>query len=152
MSNSRVTCKVCGRPLPQRTGRDRTRVYCGDACRDTAYEQRQAESSPPTAPGTDPSLDDQYAYEVENVERLRPRDRTELDQWIVMDQKFDEIIASPVVFARFMDEVLIRIGVRGLLEDYRYQRAVNQFVVIYFMIGRITGGDYTLPAVAATRE
>lgn len=141
MSNSRVTCKVCGRPLPQRTGRGRTRVYCGDACRNTAYEQRRAESSPLAARRTDPSLDEQYAYEVENVERLRPRDRTELDQWTAMGQKFDEIIDSPVVFARFMDEVLIRIGVHALLEDYRYQRAVNQFVVIYFMSGRITGGD-----------
>jgi len=124
-------------------------VYCGDACRNTAYEQPRAESSEPAAPGTDPSLDEHYAYEVENVERFRPRDRAELDQWIAMGQKFDEIIDSPVVFARFMDEVLIRIGVHALLEDYRYQRAVNQLVVIYFMVGRITDGDFTLPAVSA---
>jgi hypothetical protein len=127
-------------------------VYCGDACRNTAYERRRAAPSRPPAAATDSSLDEQYAYEVENVERLRPRDRTELDEWTAMRQKFDETIESPVVFARFMGEVLIRIGVHALLEDYRYQRAVNQLVVIYFMIGRITGGDDTVPAVAGARE
>jgi hypothetical protein len=63
-------------------------------------------------------------------------------------QKFDEIIDSPVVLARFMDELLVRISTHALLEDYHYQRSINQLIVIYFMVGRITDGDYTLPAVA----
>lgn len=103
---------------------------------------------PPTEEVLAETCDEEYAYEVENVERLRPRDRTELDRWLAMGQKFDEIIDSPVLLARFMDELLIRIGVHALLEDYHYQRAVNQLIVIYFMIGRISEGSYTLPIVA----
>jgi hypothetical protein len=148
MSKTRVTCKTWGRPLPQRTGKGRRRVYCSDACRNVAYFQRRGDVGQQAAPTPGP-LDQEYAYEVENVERLRPRDRSELDQWLAMGQRFDEIIDSPVVLARFMDELLVRISAHALLEDYRYQRSINQLIVIYFMVGRITDGDYALPA--ATR-
>lgn len=62
-----------------------------------------------------------------------------------MGQKFDEIIDSPVVLARFMDELLVRISAHALLEDYRYQRSINQLIVIYFMVRRITEGDTPCP-------
>ncbi|WGL52972.1 hypothetical protein P5P86_03910 [Nocardioides sp. BP30] len=65
-----------------------------------------------------------------------------------MGQRFDEIIDSPVILARFMDELLCRIARSALMEDYRNQRAINQLVVIYFMVGRMTDGDFTLPAIA----
>jgi hypothetical protein len=65
-----------------------------------------------------------------------------------MGQRFDEIIDSPVDLTRFIDELLCRIARSGMLEDYRNQRAINQLVVIYFMVGRITDGDFTLPAIA----
>jgi hypothetical protein len=147
MSNARVTCKTCGCPLPQRTGKGRRRVYCGDACRNVAYLQRRGDAGQQAASDSQP-LDQEYAYEVEKVEPLRTRDRSELDRWLTTGQKFDEIIDSPVVLARFMDELLVRISGHALLEDYRYQRSINQLIVIYFMIGRITEGDYTLPTVA----
>jgi hypothetical protein len=146
VSKARITCKTCGRPLPQRTGKGRRRVYCGDACRNVAYLQRRDGVGRQAAP-TPQQLDQEYAYEVENVEPLRPRDRTELDQWLAMGQKFDEIIDSPAALARFMDELLVRISLGALLADYRYQRSINQLIVIYFLIGRITNGDYTLPVV-----
>lgn len=148
MSNPRVTCKTCGRPLPSKTGKGRNRVYCGDACRNVAYLERRSGSRPPASAVTSATLEQEYAYEVEHVERLRPRDRTEIDRWIQMGQRFDEIIDSPVILARFMDELLCRIARSALLEDYRNQRAINQLVVIYFMVGRITDGDFTLPAIA----
>jgi hypothetical protein len=124
MSNTRVTCKTCGRPLPPKTGKGGIASIAA-------------------------TLDEEYAYEVEHVEPLRPRDRTEIDRWIEMGQRFNGIIDSPVMLARFMDELLCRIARSGLLEDHRNQRAVNQLVVIYFMVGRITDGDLTLPAVSA---
>jgi len=65
-----------------------------------------------------------------------------------MGQKFDEVIDSAAMLARFMDELLCRIARSGLLEDHRNQRAINQLVVIYFMVARITDGDFTLPAIA----
>ncbi|MGZ6585688.1 MAG: hypothetical protein ACXVHX_15310 [Solirubrobacteraceae bacterium] len=46
-----------------------------------------------------------------------------------------------------MAELLIRIGVHSLLEDYRYQRAIDQLIAVHFMGGRSTDGDDTLPAV-----
>ncbi|MFT4264387.1 MAG: hypothetical protein QM572_13450 [Nocardioides sp.] len=68
-----------------------------------------------------------------------------------MGQKFDEIIDSPVMLACFMDELLCRIATNAPLEDYRNQRAINQLVVIYFMVGRMTDGDFELPAVDPNR-
>jgi hypothetical protein len=131
MSNTRVTCKTCGCPLPQRTGKGRRRVYCSDACRNAAYLRRRADVGR-QATSTPQPLDHEYAYEVEKVEPLRPRDRSERDQWLAMGQKFDEIIDSPIVLARFMDELFVRISTHALLEDYRYQRSINELIVIYF--------------------
>lgn len=144
-SNPRVTCKTWGRPLPPKMGKGRNRVYCGDACRSAAYLERRGETGPPVTGAT---LEEEYAYEVEHVERLRPRDHADIDRWIEMGHRFDGIIDSPVVLARFMDELLCRIARSGLLEDYRNQRAINQLVVIYLMVDRMTDGDFTLPAIA----
>lgn len=119
-----------------------------DACRNVAYLERRGESRPPAPAVTPATLEQEYAYEVEHVERLRPRDRTEIARWIEMGQKFDEIIDSHVMLARFMDELLCRMARSALLENHRNQRAVNQFVVIYFMVGRMTDGDFTLPVIA----
>lgn len=148
MSNARVTCKNCGRPLPPKAGKGRNRVYCGDACRNVAYLERRGDTRPPVTAATPAALEEEYAYEVEHVERLRPRERADIDRWIEMGQRFDEIIDSPVILARFMDELLCRIARNALLEDYRNQRAINQLVVIYFMVGRMTDGDFTLPTIA----
>jgi hypothetical protein len=70
MSNTRVTCKTCGCPLPQRTGKGRRRVYCSDACRNVAYLQRRGDVGRRAAPTPEP-LDQEYAYEVENVGGVR---------------------------------------------------------------------------------
>jgi hypothetical protein len=148
MSNARVTCKTCGRPLPPKSGKGRNRVYCGDACRNVAYLERRGESRQPENVVAPATLAEDYAYEVDHVERIRPRERAEIDRWVEMGQRFDVIIDSPVMLARFMDELLCRIAAHALLEDYRNQRAINQLVVIYFMVGRITEGDFTLPAVS----
>lgn len=46
-----------------------------------------------------------------------------------------------------MNQFVARTATGLILEDLRYQGAVNALVVAYRMIGRITDGDFTLPAV-----
>lgn len=62
-------------------------------------------------------------------------------------RRFDDIIDDPELLARFMDELIVRVALGTILEDSRYQRAVNQLTVNFFQIGRITDGDFKLPAV-----
>ncbi|WP_164477770.1 hypothetical protein [Nocardioides pantholopis] len=40
MDEPTTTCKLCGNPLPPRTGRGRPRIYCSDRCRHLAHEER----------------------------------------------------------------------------------------------------------------
>lgn len=124
-------CAVCGAPLPARRGSGRRRVYSGDRCRNQAYEQRK---------------------ELARSKDLPPVwsdvDRVVIGRWIEEGTRFDEIIDDPAVLGRFMDELLVRIGAYGPLEDHNYQRAVNQLVVVFFMIGRMGEGSYNLPVVA----
>lgn len=70
-----------------------------------------------------------------------------LDRWITEGKRFDEIVQDPYVFGRFMDDLMCRIAVDHLLVDHRYQHAVNQLIVTFFMIGRMTKGAYQLPVV-----
>jgi hypothetical protein len=124
-------CIVCGAQLPTRRGSGRRRVYCDDRCRNKAYEQRK---------------------EISGSKNLAPvwsdRDQVVIDRWVEEGTRFDDIIDDPAVLGRFMDELLVRIGVYGLLEDHNYQRAVNQLVVAFFMIGRMGEGSYNLPIAA----
>ena len=103
-----------------RKGRGRRRVYCGDACRNVAYVERK---EPPT---------DKRICRGLEAEGTR----------------FDEIIDPSAVLGPFMDELLLRIAVRSLLERLPV-RGVNQLIVIFFMIGRMTEGDYRLPCVVS---
>lgn len=58
----------------------------------------------------------------------------------------DAILDSPASIQDLMQELFCRIA-RGLvLEDMRYQSAVDHLVIAYRMIGRITDGDFRLPA------
>lgn len=59
----------------------------------------------------------------------------------------DWIVDSPDAMHVLLDELIVRIAMGQILEDVRYQRAVNSLVTAYSMIGRITHGDFTLPAV-----
>lgn len=43
---------------------------------------------------------------------------------------------------------MCRIVVDHILEDHRYQHAVNQLIVTFCMIGRMSRGDYQLPVIA----
>ncbi|WP_156392049.1 MULTISPECIES: hypothetical protein [unclassified Nocardioides] len=124
------TCALCGNPLPPKKGRGRPRVYCSEHCRQLAYSERLAErfenqvDEPPTAvPGS------------------------VLDRWITEGNRFDEIVQDPYLLGRFMDDLMCRIAVDHVLEDQRYQHAVNQLIVNFFMIGRMSGGTYQLPIV-----
>ena len=78
---------------------------------------------------------------------LRPQPAI-LERWIEEGVQFDEIIDDPRVLARFQDELLVRIATHSLFEDHRYQRALNQMIVISFMVARMTEGSYRLPAIA----
>ncbi|WP_344771708.1 hypothetical protein [Nocardioides panacisoli] len=70
-----------------------------------------------------------------------------LDRWAVEGAKFDEIVQDPYLLGRFMDDLMCRIAVDHILEDHRYQHAVNQLIVTFFMIGRMSEGSYQLPVV-----
>ena len=61
----------------------------------------------------------------------------------------DAILDSPTSTTDLMQELICRIALGLVLEDMRYQPAVNQLVVAYRMIGRITDGKFRLPAVIA---
>ena len=47
-----------------------------------------------------------------------------------------------------MCELICRIAIGAVLEDVRYQDAISKLVVAYGMVGRITNGNFRLPAVA----
>jgi hypothetical protein len=138
----RKTCAQCGGPIKQPKGRGRPRVYCGPACRNVAYEKRRGvkpRSAPPTGgPKTDEG--EVFVGDVLQLPQLRaPREERLL--WI------DAILDSPTLTHDLMNELICRIALGLVLEDMRYQPAVNQLVVAHGMIGRITRGNFKLPAV-----
>lgn len=146
MTKLPMACKACGKPLSQPKGSGRRRIYCSDACRNDAYvERRNAVRSATTSSETVEDVEDRMARDL--IRTLRPQPAI-LDRWIEKGAKFDAIIDDPRVLARFQDELLVRIGTRSLFEDHRYQRALNQMIVIFFMVGRMTEGTYTLPTIA----
>ena len=145
-----MQCKRCGKPISQPKGSGRPRTYCSDLCRNDAYVERRNASRPPPAPAA-AARDVGYQAARDQLETIRPRDRKQLDRWIAEGTKFDEIIDHPEILARFMDELLVRIATHALFEDYQYQRALNQMIIIFFMVGRMTEGDYALPTIARER-
>lgn len=60
----------------------------------------------------------------------------------------DQILDSPQATQDLMNQFLCRAATGQILEDVRYQGAVTSLVVAYRMIGRITNGDFRLPAVS----
>ncbi|MCW2757390.1 MAG: hypothetical protein JWO46_1136 [Nocardioidaceae bacterium] len=131
MDQPAKTCKVCGNRLPPRVGKGRPRVYCGDRCRNLAYTER---------------LDERF--DREPVEAPQPVPGSVLDRWVNEGAKFDAIVQDPYLLGRFMDDLMCRISVDHILENHQYQHAVNQLIVTFFMIGRMSGGTYQLPIVA----
>lgn len=59
----------------------------------------------------------------------------------------DWIVNSPDAMHVLLDEFIVRIALGQILEDVRYQRAVHRLVTAHSMVGRITHGTFTLPAV-----
>ncbi|HET7173439.1 MAG TPA: hypothetical protein VFI30_04085 [Nocardioidaceae bacterium] len=101
-----------------------------DRCRNLAYEERLEER-----------------YEREPVEPPPPVPGSILDQWVTEGAKFDDIVQDPYLPGRFMDDLMCRISVDHILENDAYQHGVNQLIVIFFMIGRMSNGTYQLPIV-----
>jgi endogenous inhibitor of DNA gyrase (YacG/DUF329 family) len=130
MEKPATECKVCGNHLPPRKGRGRHRVYCSDRCRNLAYTERLEER-----------------FDREPVEPPQPVPGSVLDRWVTEGSKFDEIVQDPYLLGRFMDDLMCRIAVDHILEDHRYQHAVNQLIVTFFMIGRMSEGTFQLPIV-----
>ena len=60
----------------------------------------------------------------------------------------DRLLDSPEATHALMDLFMVRVATGHLLEDVRYQPAVNSLVTAYRLIGRLTDDDFTLPAVA----
>lgn len=130
MDKPATTCKMCGNPLPPKKGRGRRRIYCNDHCRNLAYTERLADR-----------------YDREPEEPPQPVPGSVLERWITEGAKFDEITGDPYLLGRFMDDLMCRISVDHILEDHRYQHAINQLIVTFFMIGRMSEGTYQLPIV-----
>ena len=61
----------------------------------------------------------------------------------------DRLLDSPEATHALMDQFMVRVATGHLLEDVRYQPAVNSLVTAYRLIGRFTDGDFALPAVAS---
>lgn len=139
---SRTTCAECGCPIKQPKGRGRRRVYCGQACRNVAYEKRRGvqQGSADLAPREQGQGDELLVGDVLQLPQLRAA-REERLQWI------DAILDSPTSTHDLMQELLCRIALGRVLEDMRYQAAVDDLVTIYRMIGRTTDGNFRLPAV-----
>lgn len=129
MDTPSEVCALCGNLLPTKKGRGRPRIYCSDRCRQLAHEERLAER-----------------YEEVVVPPMAVPGSV-LDRWMTEGAKFDEIVQEPYLLGRFMDDLMCRIAVDHILEDQRYQHAVNQLIVTFFMIGRMSEGDYQLPIV-----
>jgi hypothetical protein len=140
----RKTCWECGGPIKQPKGRGRPRVYCGPACRNLAYKKRRG-SKPRSAVPTRPAQRDEGELYVGDVLQL-PQLRAAREERLLL---IDAILDSPTSTHDFMQELLCRIALGLVLEDMRYQAAVNELVVVYRMIGRITAGNFRLPAVIA---
>ena len=138
----RKTCAECGGPIKQPKGRGRPRVYCGQLCRNAAYEKRRG-AKPRSAAATDRKQTDEGQLTVGDVLQMRQlrAAREERLLWI------DAILDSPTSTTDLMQELICRIALGLVLEDMRYQPAVDQLVVAYRMIGRITDGKFRLPAV-----
>ena len=130
MDQSARTCKLCGNQLPPMKGKGRPRVYCSDHCRNLAYEERLEER-----------------YDRQPVEAPQAVPSSILDQWVTEGAKFDDIVQDPYLLGRFMDDLICRIAVDHILENHNYQHAVNQLIVTFFMIGRLSKGTYQLPIV-----
>lgn len=138
----RKTCAECGGPIKQPKGRGRPRVYCGQLCRNAAYETRRG-AKPRTGAAPPRKQTDEDRLTVGDVRQMRElrAAREERLLWI------DAILDSPTSTTDLMQELICRTALGLVLEDMRYQPAVNQLVVAYRMIGRITDGNFRLPAV-----
>jgi len=142
MSMTRTTRAECGSSIKQRKGRGRPRVYCGPACRNTAYEKRKGKSPGVTAtPAMPPSDAPLVVGDLLQMPQFRPAREARL-------VSIDRILDSPTSTHDLMCELICRIAVGAVLEDVRYQDAISKLVVAYRMVGRITNGDFKLPAVA----
>ncbi len=138
----RTKCAECGGPIKQTKGRGRPRVYCGPACRNVAYEKRRGANSRSAAP-TPREPGDEGGLSVGDVLQL-PQLRAAREERLLW---IDAILDSPTLTHDLMQELICRIALGCLLEDLRYQAAVDELVVAYRMIGRITDGKFKLPAV-----
>ncbi|MER6936169.1 hypothetical protein ABTX24_17415 [Nocardioides sp. NPDC127514] len=58
----------------------------------------------------------------------------------------DWIVDSPDAMHVLLQEFIVRIALGRILEDVQYQNAVNSLTTAYSMVGRITRGNFTLPA------
>lgn len=142
MSMTRTTCAECGGPIKQRKGRGRPRVYCGPACRNVAYEKRKGMAPGATAtPATPPS---DAPLVVGDLLQM-PQFRAVREERLV---SIDRILDSPTSTHDLMCELICRIAIGAVLEDVRYQDAISKLVIAYGMVGRITNGNFRLPAVA----
>lgn len=142
MGMPRKTCAECGSSIKQPKGRGRPRVHCGPACRNVAYEKRRG-AKPPSAEATRHESTGDGPVTVGDVLQL-PQLRAVREERLLW---FDAILDSPTSTHDLMQELICRIALGHVLEDLRYQPAVDQLVVAYRMIGRITNGNFRLPAV-----
>lgn len=124
-------CALCDNPIPTRKGRGRPRTYCSDSCRNLAAEER---------------IHERYEVKDEPPPPM-PVPGSVLDRWMTEGAKFDDIVQDPYLLGRFMDDLMCRIAIDHILENHRYQHAVNQLIVTFFMIGRMSEGTYQLPVV-----
>ena len=89
------TCTECGGPIKQPKGRGRPRVYCGQLCRNAAYEKRRG-AKPRTAAAAKRKQTDEGQLTVGDVLQME------------IDGTYDAIIATELVEHLVDPETLLR--------------------------------------------
>lgn len=67
-----------------------------------------------------------------------------------VQEVIDWMVDSPDAMHVLLDEFVVRVALGQILEDVRYQCAVDSLVTAYSMVGRITDGDFRLPAAGVS--
>ncbi|WP_143033634.1 hypothetical protein [Nocardioides sp. YR527] len=142
-SRKTKTCVECGREFPRSGGRGRPRLYCGSLCRKRAHPRQRTPKPSPTPSST--QTQDQPRRPMTTAELLQKIEESISVQ--DAQEVIDWIVDSPDAMRVLLDDLIVRIAIDKLLEDVRYQRTVDSLVTAYSMVGRITGGSFTLPTV-----
>ena len=116
-------------PAPAERGKGRPRIYCSDHCRQLAYEER---------------VEDRFHREPVQPPRQFPA--ASLTSGLSRAPSSTTSSRTPT-FRPVHGRPHVPHLRHHLLENPHYQHAINELIVTFFMIGRMSNGTYQLPIV-----